>query len=252
MGFINLTLKSRNQKVGKVPVSTSGKQTCPDTCPLKESGACYADGGPLSLFWDKVSKQEAGTDYNSFVDAVRGLPDGQFWRHNQAGDLAPTKRDPNTIDAPALVKLVEANKGKMGFTFTHYDPIKNLMNEFAIHTANKNGFTINLSGNNVFHADELAKTKCGPVVSVLPLEYQRQGKGKEFTESLDAYKSRLADLPKTTPAGNRIVICPATYKEGMSCNDCRLCAKANRKTIVGFPAHGRSKRKADAIAQEVA
>ena len=45
---------------------------------------------------------------------------------------------------------------------------------------------------------------------------------------------------------------PATYQEGMSCNDCRLCAKANRKTIVGFPAHGRSKRKADAIVQEVA
>ena len=59
MGFINLTLKSRNQKVGKVPVSTSGKQTCPDTCPLKESGACYADGGPLSVFWDKVTKEEA-------------------------------------------------------------------------------------------------------------------------------------------------------------------------------------------------
>ncbi len=28
-----------------------------------------------------------------------------------------------------------------------------------------------------------------------------------------------------------------------------LCAKANRKTIVGFPSHGRSKRKADVIAQ---
>lgn len=252
MGYINLTLKSRNQKVGKVPVSTSGKQTCPDTCPLKASGACYADGGPLSLFWEKVTKEEAGTNYDRFVEAIRELPADQFWRHNQAGDLAPSKTDANTIDAPALIKLVEANKGKQGFTFTHYSPIGNLLNEFAIHAANANGFTVNLSGNNVHHADELAKTGCGPVVSVLPLEYQRKGKGKEFTESLDEYKARLNTLPKTTPAGNRLVVCPATYQEKMSCNDCRLCAKGNRKTIVGFPAHGRSKRKADAIAQEVA
>ena len=252
MAYVNLTVKSRNQKVGPVPVSTSGKHTCPDACPLKANGSCYATGGPLSLFWDKVTKEEAGVPYDEFVQQIADLPDNQFFRHNQAGDLEPSKRHPDTIDAPKLVKLVEAAKVKQGFTFTHYDVIKNPVNEFAVHAANKNGFTINLSGNNVFHADELAKTNCGPVVSVLPLEYQRQGKGKEFSESLDDYKARLADLPKTTPAGNRIVICPATYSENMSCNDCRLCAKANRKTIVGFPAHGRSKRKADAIAQEVA
>ena len=252
MGYINLTLKSRNQKVGKVPVSTSGKQTCPDACPLKASGACYADGGPLALFWDKVTKQEAGAPYDLFVKQVAALPEGQFWRHNQAGDLEPSAQVADTIDAPKLVQLVEANKGRNGFTFTHYDPIKNMVNEFAIHAANKNGFTINLSGNNVDHADRLADVDCGPVVSILPIEYQRQGKGKEYTETEQAYKARLATLPQTTPKGRKIVVCPATYKEGMSCNDCRLCAKANRKTIVGFPAHGRSKRKADVIAQGAA
>ena len=168
------------------------------------------------------------------------------------GDLEPSAKVADTIDGPKLVQLVEANKGRNGFTFTHYDPIKNMVNEFAIHAANKNGFTINLSGNNVDHADRLADVDCGPVVSILPIEYQRQGKGKEYTETEQAYKARLATLPQTTPKGRKIVVCPATYREGMSCNDCRLCAKANRKTIVGFPAHGRSKRKADVIAQGAA
>ena len=58
---VNLTLKSRNKKTGNIPVSTSGKHTCPDACPLKASGACYAMGGPLGMFWTKVSKNEAGT-----------------------------------------------------------------------------------------------------------------------------------------------------------------------------------------------
>ena len=31
-----------------------------------------------------------------------------------------------------------------------------------------------------------------------------------------------------------------------------FCINVNRKSLIGFPAHGRSKRKADAIAQEVA
>ena len=110
MGYINLTLKSRNQKVGKVPVSTSGKKTCPDTCPLKASGACYADGGPLALFWDKVTKQEAGAPYDLFVKQVAALPEGQFWRHNQAGDLEPSEKC-HMIDAQNRT-LVEANKGR--------------------------------------------------------------------------------------------------------------------------------------------
>ena len=63
---VNLTLKSRNKKTGPIPVSTSGKHTCPDACPLKASGACYAMAGPLGLFWAKVSNNNAGTKYKYF------------------------------------------------------------------------------------------------------------------------------------------------------------------------------------------
>jgi hypothetical protein len=253
MGYINLTIKSRNKKVGAVPVSTSGRETCPDACPMKKGGACYADGGPLALFWNKVTEHKAGATYDRFLQSVASLPAGQFWRHNQAGDLKPDANLTQTIDAPALVRLVEANAGKKGFTFTHYDVINNLMNNYAVSVANRNGFTINLSGNNVQHADQLVDTKCGPVVSVLPLEYERKTKkaekGKTWAETIAEYKGRLSALPNTTPAGHRIVVCPATYLDNMACTNCQLCSKANRSAIVGFPAHGRSRRKADAIAQ---
>ena len=253
MGFVNLTIKSRNKKVGPVPVSTSGKETCPDACPLKETGACYADGGPLAIFWKKVSEQKAGANYDRFCHSVAALPDDQFWRHNQAGDLKPIDDQPDTIDAPALVQLVEANRGRRGFTFTHYDVIENPLNDYAVSVANGNGFTINLSGNTLDHADQLAHSGCGPVVSVLPIEYERTTKrtdaGKVWAETEAEYKARLRTLPQTTPAGRRVVVCPATYKDDTACVDCQLCQKANRKTIVGFPAHGRSRRKADAIAR---
>lgn len=253
-GFVNLTLKSRNKKVGPVPVSTSGRETCPSACPLKD-GPCYADGGPLSLFWQKVTDQKAGANYRRFIASVAALPIGQFWRHNQAGDLKPCSKDPETIDGPALVELVEANHGKAGFTFTHYDVIKNAVNNFIVTAANRNGFTINLSGNNVHHADELIETGAGPVVTVLPVIYERKTQkapaGKEWAETLAEYKSRLETLPTTTPAGARLVVCPATYKDDTACVNCRLCQKAGRKTVVGFPAHGRSRRKADAVARGV-
>ena len=128
-----------------------------------------------------------------------------------------------------------------------------LLNDYAVSVANSNGFTINLSGNTLEHADQLVDDDCGPVVSVLPIEYERQTKrtdaGKAWAETEPEYKVRLRTLPQTTPKGRRVVVCPATYKDNTACVDCQLCQKANRKTIVGFPAHGRSKRKADTIAR---
>ena len=47
--YVHLTLKSRNAKVGPIPVSTSSAATCRDMCPLKAKG-CYATfSRPLNL-----------------------------------------------------------------------------------------------------------------------------------------------------------------------------------------------------------
>lgn len=214
---------STNRKVGNIPVTTSSADTCPDSCPLKGAG-CYADVGPLAIHWRKVTKGERGGNWNEFLSFVRSLPFRQLWRHNQAGDL-PGKGE--TIDKEKLASLVEANRNRRGFTYTHKPMTPG--NLRAVVEANKNGFAVNLSANNVSHADKLSG-KGAPVVTILPIEAQN---GPRKFNSL---------------AGNTVVVCPATYSN-LTCERCGICAHAARKTIVGFPAHGTRKAKASQIAK---
>ena len=223
---VSLTLKSRNAKTGPIPVSTTTSTTCPKACPFNRTneGGCYADGGPLRIQWDKVTRHETGYEWAEFLDHVRALPEDQLWRHNQAGDL-PGMGD--AIDGKAMYELVVANTGKRGFTYTH-KPMDSLANRDAVLHANASGFTVNLSANNLAHADELADLELGPVVCVLPMDQ------KENT---------------TTPKGRKVVVCPATQRDDVSCMTCGLCARL-RDAIVGFPAHGNAAKKANAIAAQ--
>jgi len=217
-----LTEKSRNAKTGPIPVSTTSADTCPNDCPFRGNG-CYADGYPLKGRWNEVTRGERGGPLADLCEKIAALPAGQLWRHNQAGDLPG---DGERIDSAGLAAIVAANNGKRGFTFTHYSPARK-RNAAAIRKANAAGFTVNLSANNLDHADDLAALDIGPVAVVLPAGFD----GRQ-TE---------------TPAGRRVAQCPATYKD-TTCADCGLCAKRDRKVIVGFPAHGVHKRKADAVA----
>lgn len=224
---IFLKLRSTNAKTGPIPVSTSTRKTCPPTCAFFENG-CYAELGPLKLHWDKVTKGERGTDWAGFCSMIKDLPDDQLWRHNQAGDLPG---DGVRVDQTALLKLVTANVGKRGFTYTHY-PVTGesnveAQNRQAIQDANDGGFTVNLSGNNLAHADHLASLDIGPVVTVMPA---------------DATENTV------TPEGRKVIVCPATIKENVSCATCQLCQR-QRAPIVGFPAHGSRKRWASAVAE---
>ena len=219
MNTVRLTAKSANRKTGPIPVSTSSRITCPDACPFK-AGGCYASGGPLAIVWRDVEK--AGMDWAAFCDKVAAMPANTMWRHNQAGDLPGINND---IDGDQLAALVAANSGKKGFTYTHKPPTG--ANLDAIRAANAGGFTINLSGNTIAHADELSDIGGAPVVCVLPTD-------------TDGRTAR-------TPAGRLVVVCPATYRD-TSCDKCGMCAQRDRKFIVGFPAHGSAAKKANAIA----
>jgi len=177
----------------------------------------------LALHWRKVTKGISGDSYGNFLDKISRLARGQLWRHNQAGDLAGNG---DSLDIAALTLLVKANRGKRGFTYTH-KPLHSALERDAIKQANAKGFTVNLSGNNLDHADILADMGIAPIVVVLPQD---------------------ANANVTTPRGRKVVICPATIRDDISCYTCGLCQK-QRDAIVGFPAHGASKRKANAIAQ---
>lgn len=211
---VALTLKSGNAKTGPIPVSTTTKATCPPTCGVKD--ICYADSGPLAIHWNKVTDGSRGMDWDAFCSAIEALPQGQVWRHNQAGDLPG---DGKTIDTKALRQLTKANKGKRGFTYTHY-PL-DLHNLASITEANKDGLTINLSCEDEKTAAFLA---AGPLPAVCVVPYD------------EIRKVWVTD-------GVTFVTCPATYKDDVNCMTCKLCAVKDRKSVITFPAHGRSKKR---------
>ena len=225
MTQVHLTKKSANVKVGSIPVSTTEREgSCDDkTCPFFYEG-CYALTGPLKLHWDKVSSHERGYSWNEFCAEISELPDNQLWRHNQAGDL-PRLKNSRNIDNRKLKKLVNANAGKRGFTYCHHE--LNKVNIEVLKSANSAGFTVNVSANNLIHADQCYDTGL-PVAVTLPITQTKN---------------------TLTPKGRAVIVCPATIKDNVSCSSCQLCSHSDRSIIIGFPAHGAQKKSVNIISQ---
>lgn len=217
----HLTPVSGNGKTGPIPVTTSARSTCPDICPLKGSG-CYPEYGPIKIHWDAVSSGARGGSLDELCSKLSALPKHQLVRLWQAGDFPGDGQD---LDGAGVRKLVKAGKGRRLFGYTHYDVLANSHNAKVVKAANAAGTTINLSANNLEHADALVAAGVGPVATLLPMD---------------------APLTLRTPAGNFVAVCPAEYQD-MDCSRCGICAVSHRKAIIGFRAHGTGKNKAQKV-----
>lgn len=231
-----ITRKSENTHTGPIMVTTSPRVTCPTACPFRKGagtatdGLCYAEHGAIGGFlWTLLDRARPGDhimnrvriySFDELLYIVRRLPPGTLWRHNAAGDLISNNK--STIDGAALRALVDANKGRRGFTFTHYDTLTNLANREAIRHANENGFTVNLSANSIDHAEKLVDLRIAPVTTILPATVHKNLR---------------------TRKGRTVVICPTYTHTGVTCATCGLCSR-QRSTIVGFPAIGGQKHTA--------
>ena len=217
----HLTLKSLNRKTGPIPVSTMPSATCPPSCPLRRAKECYASQGHLALHWRALDAGTRGGSWQEFLTAIRSLPLNQIWRHCQAGDQAGAGE---RLNCKMMGELVSANDWRRGFTYTHKQ-LARYAERVAVRSANARGFVVNLSANSPSHADQRADLDCGPVVCVVP----------------------TGTPPVSyTPAGRKIVICPAQQRAGVTCQSCRLCAQGSRSVIVGFLPHG---NRADSVSQ---
>lgn len=220
----HLTAKSSNRKTGPIPVSTSSADTCPSAgvCPFKGNG-CYAESGPLALHWRAVTEGTRGMPWADFLSAIASLPQGQLWRHNQAGDLYA----PGTVTGrQALRQLTDANRGKRGYTYSHH--FRDAATVAAFREATAHGFTVNASCHNETDAD-IAIGQGLRAVFVVP-----------STETRTAW---------VTPDGNRAIVCPAQRSgpgfAGMDCATCRLCQARPQNVAIAFLAHGTSRRRVD-------
>lgn len=214
----SLSLASGNRKTGSIPVSMSSKETCPDTCPLKD-GACYARFSFLGMHWSKLSSGKIGVTFDEFLIKIKEIPKNKLFRIGQAGDLPGLNND---IDAEKLDRLVEAASHTRAWAYTHKPVGEGYeKNRAAIKKANEK-ITINLSADGLDEADELAALNIGPVVTTLPAN---AGTGTCYT-----------------PQGRKVIVCPAQLREDITCEKCQLCQK-KRTVIVGFIAHGKAKNK---------
>lgn len=232
--FIHVSPVSDNAKTGPIPVTTSSKNTCPVSCQLKGNG-CYAESGHVNIHWQKVSKGERGLAFNDALNAIKALPSGSLVRHNQAGDL-PGIGDVLLADENVRLAAALTHKRKRPFSYTHYTVLGDSpaaeVNRGIVKHINRKGFTVNLSANNLEEADSMADLKIAPIVTILPID---AGNGA------------------ITPKGRKVITCPATYRDGVTCASCKLCAEqrllknGKERVIIGFPAHGVSKKKAENV-----
>lgn len=231
------TRVSQNAKTGPIPVTITEKASCWTGCALHEQG-CYALYGALGHFWSGVSEGTRGGSWHDLCAKVAALPRRTLWRYAQAGDLPGTD---DAIDAELLLQLVKANRGKRVIAFTHKPMTP--QNRVIIASANAAGFTINLSADNPAQADALADLQIAPVVTIVSHEYARRAvrrrarrRPDEWSETIAEWRDRIAALPRHTPAGRRLAICPATYTDA-TCQSCGACAQP-RDAVIAFPAHG--------------
>jgi hypothetical protein len=210
---------SENRKTGCMPVVYVSSNTCPESCPLRGAG-CYAEAGRTKLHWARVDAGHDMLDVDQLGHLISALPRQKLWRYGVVGDLPGTG---DILDGQALDVIVQANKGRRGFAYSHKPvglfSLEAIANARIIERANADGFTINLSADDVAEADELADLGIGPVVVVLP--------------------TNAPDSPSRTPKGRLITVCPAERHPGaVTCERCGICANKDRKNIVGFRAHG--------------
>ena len=213
---------SSNTKTGAIPTTTSDRSTCWTGCPFYNKG-CYAKSGPQSIHWRAVSAGERGYEWDAFLRLIRKLNRGQLWRHNVSGDL-PTVSD-GIIDGNKVAELVDANRGRKGYTYTHH-PLTET-NLGVIKYANAAGFTINASCESVDDADRVMSEYNIPAVAVVKSEETR----RFFT----------------TTNGRKVVTCPATIHDNVTCATCGLCQVADRQFVIAFPAHGVAKKTVNQI-----
>ena len=213
--------RSSNRKTGAIPVTYSQRETCPESCPHYRED-CYAEDYYTRMAWDKVP-QRGGT-LGEMCASIAALPDGQLWRMNVAGDLPGVGE---TVDAAALGEIVRANIGRRGFTYTHKKSADAL--QWAA-DATRWGFTVNASADDAGDADALMDVYDGPVTCIVP-----------------------SDTPEKTqtPNGHTIIVCPAQTRADVTCETCGLCARADRRVIIGFRAHGTRARVADAKSRRI-
>ena len=189
--------------------------SCPVSCALLNAG-CYAQSGPVAL----QQRGRVGSDDGSiYRDAVLALPVGAIVRLHVSGDvmLPVSEFGSMVVDVAYLDAIVAVAHERPDITFYGYTHAWRLIDRSRY--VWPSNLTLNASADTVADARE-AVALGWPTTTVV---------------ASDTAWRRDGDL----------VVCP-NQTVGLSCAQCMLCAKPERKLTVAFKAHGTGKRRVDA------
>lgn len=214
-----VVLDSGNGKTGHAAVTYRTQDTCPTECPLYGKG-CYARGRIFGI------PERLGTEDTDDYAAVRALgartgpgalPRGGLFRANVSGDvlLADGTLDIGYVNA--LSDVATARPDADVFTYSHAWRRDDVTPDMAP------GVTVNASCETV---DDIERATAAGWPTVLE-------------EPFPAGDPR--SLIGQTIAGRKVVQCPAQTR-GLTCEQCRLCARPERKSTVAFALHGSGSR----------
>jgi len=213
-----LVYNSENKKIGNVAATYLPiKQTCPNTCPLKDKG-CYAQGGNVNFQVKRLEKMNEGLySYDIVRKEAREISafgpkaNGKALRLHVSGDVRSPKA--------AYLLGVAAKKwdGKV-YSYTH-------------------------SWRNI------PRSVWGESISILAscesIEDAKQALERGYAPSI------VVDTHKTDKAyfqdGIKVIPCPSQTRD-VTCEQCKLCMKDNvlkeQNAAIAFAVHGSRKKHA--------
>jgi hypothetical protein len=186
--------------------------TCPSTCPLLNAG-CYAQAGNVAI---QARGRVSANDGSVFLNALDRVPTGGIVRLHVSGDVLKDgdKNGSDTLDVDYLDALIKGATLRPDVSFYGYTHAWRLIDRARfLFPAN---FVLNASCDTVDEVTE-ARSAGWDTVTVVPHDV----KGKRFGD---------------------VVVCP-NQTVGLSCAECKLCFKSERKLTVAFKAHGYAKQK---------
>jgi hypothetical protein len=215
-----ISLKSGNHKTGPIPTISRPQTSCPNTCPLINAG-CYGENagamGRPSIF-KMVGKAVQKISVRDI--ALRAPKAAPAIRFNVVGDYFNEDGTPDT-EYIADTNFVAKARKWVAISYTH--GWKRLVPSMF---------------------DYVVRASCQSRE-----ELQDAHARGWWTVVVDPGPEHPDTLIGQTIDGRKVVQCPATNHENISCADCRLCGR--EAAIVAFPVHGARKNRALNVVQDL-
>jgi hypothetical protein len=204
---------SANGKLGSMSTTYAPIGSCPSTCPLLKSKACYGMSGPVGLVWRTVTGKDSELIADAEAKEILKLSGKRDLRVHTLGD---SKTDVAAMTVSAAAEEYMNRYGKTAFTYTH-----------AWRTVDRKSWgRVSVLASCETPAD-VAKAKArGYATAIIVPEHKNE----------TAYDYN----------GLNVVPCPQQTGRAVFCSDCRLCMKDEKlkasDVTIAFAAHGPSVR----------